>query len=109
MEVSEGRFLLGGRNTDMGQVLGQVLEQAAKTGRMLEADETGMLTIPAELLGYPEPNARFVVEQVGGRIFIQPEPAEDEWLKQWRELAEEIGKVWPEGVSAVDVVSEMRR
>ena len=91
----------------MGQVLEQVTEM--KTGRMLEADETGMLIIPAELLGYPKPNTRFVVERIGGKTFIEPEPVEDDWLKQWRELAEAIGKVWPEGVSAVDVVSEMRR
>ena len=36
------------------------------------------------------------------------EAASDEWMKQWRELTEEISKVWPIGVSAVDVISEMR-
>ena len=30
---------------------------------MLEADDTGTLIIPAELLGYPEPNTRYIVEQ----------------------------------------------
>ena len=38
----------------------------------------------------------------------EPKEAEDEWLKQWRELAEEVGEAWPEGVSPVAVVSEMR-
>ena len=97
--------------------MGQVLEQAAKTGRMLEADDTGMLTIPAELLGYPEPNTRFVVERVGGRIFIQPEAAleveqksaYDTWHDQWKIVQQEVTKSWPAGLSAVDVVSEMRR
>ena len=76
---------------------------------ILEADDAGMLVIPAELLGYPEPNTRFAVERVGEKFIIQPEPAEDKWLKQWRELADEVGEAWPEGVSPVDVVSEMRR
>lgn len=33
----------------------------------------------------------------------------EEWLKEWDELAEEIGKVWPTGLSAVDAVAEQRR
>ena len=45
-------------------------------------------------------------------------PAEDdpptaaetaEWLRSWDELAHEIGKLWPPGVSAADAVSEQRR
>ncbi len=33
----------------------------------------------------------------------------EEWLKEWDELAEEIGKVWPADLSAVDAVNEQRR
>lgn len=33
----------------------------------------------------------------------------EEWLKEWDELAEEVGKVWPAGLSAVDAISEERR
>ena len=97
----------------------QVLEQVAgtTTGRMLEADDTGMLIIPAELLGYPEPNTRFVVERVGKRILIQPEAAQeieqksayDKWHDQWKIVQQEVTKSWPAGLSAADVVSEMRR
>lgn len=78
-------------------------------GQVIEADEQGLLRVPVAMLGVVQPHGRYVVEVVGKKLTVEPEPAEDEWLKQWRELAEEIGKVWPEGVSAVDVVSEMRR
>ncbi len=99
----------------MEQVLDKVRE--VEKGRMLEADETGMLTIPAELLGYPEPNTRFVVERVGKRILIQPETAQeieqksayDKWHDQWKIVQQEVTKSWPVGLSAADVVSEMRR
>lgn len=87
--------------------MGQVLE--AEATQVIETDETGKLVIPAELLRDAQPFTRYQVKAVGKRLSIEPELIEDEWLKQWRELAEEIGKVWPEGVSAVDVVSEMRR
>jgi phage gp16-like protein len=33
----------------------------------------------------------------------------EEWLKEWEEVIAAVSKVWPAGVSAVDVVSEMRR
>ena len=84
--------------------MGQVVE-----ARILETDDYGRLVVPAEGLGDAQPFSRYKVEAVGKKLSIEPEPVEDEWLKQWRELAEEIGKVWPEGVSPVDVVSEMRR
>ena len=67
-----------------------------------------MGALPVEMLGATQPHGRHVVV-VGKKLIVEPEPAEDEWLKQWRELAGEIGEVWPEGVSAVEVVSEMRR
>ena len=78
-------------------------------GQVIEADEQGLLRVPVEMLGAVLPHGRYVVEVVGKKLIVEQEPAEDGWLKQWRELGEEIGKVWPEGVSAVDVVSEMRR
>ena len=97
--------------------MGHIME--AETGRMLEADDTGTLIIPAELLGYPEPNTRFVVEQVGGKIFIQPEavPAQeskpkltfDEWQEQWKELQARMSQVWKTDKSAAEIISEMRR
>lgn len=101
----------------MAQVMEQVAD--AETGRMLEADASGTLIIPAELLGYPEPHMRYVVERVGGKLIVQPEaaPAQedeqksafDKWQQQWKIVQREVSKSWPAGVSAVDVVSEMRR
>ena len=87
--------------------ISQVIE--AQTSQILNTNDAGALIIPAEILGHPGPFTRFVVEQVGSKIVIAPEPVEGEWLRQWRELSEEIGKVRPEGVSPIAVVSEMRR
>lgn len=39
---------------------------------------------------------------------IEPIDQEDIWAK-WDQLAVEIGKRWPEGVSAVDAVRDVRR
>ncbi len=97
--------------------MGQVME--LETDKILEADDLGMLVIPAELLGHPEPFTRFVVERVGTKIFIVPEAvsaqeseqgsAFDKWQQQWKIVQQEVSKSWPAGVSAVEVVSEMRR
>jgi len=89
--------------------------------QVIETDEAGRLVLPPELLGEAKPHARYAVETTGTGLIVRPEvpdtevpPASDqassdEWMRQWRELSEEIGEVWPKGVSAVDVVSEMRR
>ncbi len=39
---------------------------------------------------------------------LEPIDQEDIWA-DWDALAEEIGKHWPEGVSAVDAVRDVRR
>ena len=101
--------------------MSQAMEQAvgAKTGQMLEADAAGTLVIPAEILGYPEPKTRFVVERVAGKILIQPEtvPVQeskqkltfDEWQVQWKELQARMSQVWKTDKSAAEIISEMRR
>jgi len=91
-------------------------------GHVIETESDGRLIIPAELLGDVKPKQPFIIESHGAGYNIHPAAAAteviasppekltpDEWLKQWREMAEEIGKVWPEGVSATQVISDMRR
>ena len=85
-------------------------------GQVIKADEQGRLLVPAELFADAQPHKRYVVETAGKEMFIKPEEtpeqrqqAYEEWKRGWDALTEEISKVWPEGVSAVDVVSEMRR
>ena len=51
-------------------IMARVMEQGAKAGQVREADAIGTLSIPAELLGYPEPKTRFAVERVNGKIVI---------------------------------------
>ena len=85
--------------------------------RVLEADETGSLTIPPEILGHPTARARYVVETEGQAIHIEPEATSDEsgsqsheqWMKEWRSLVKRIGKASITDRSAVDILSEMRR
>lgn len=84
--------------------MGQVIE-----AQIIETDEAGRLVLSPEMLGNAQPHSRYKVEALGRKLSIEPEGAEDQWLKQWRELAEEIGAAWPAGVSPLDVVSEMRR
>ncbi len=38
-----------------------------------------------------------------------PQMQREEWLRQWQAMAHEISKSWPAGVSAADVLAEMRR
>ncbi len=85
-------------------------------GHVIEADEQGLLRVPTEMLGAAQPHGRYLVEVVGKKLIVEPEPTEEQrrqtyesWLKEWDALSGEIGKVWPTGVSAVDVISEMRR
>lgn len=91
----------------------------------IEVDENGTLTLPAEILRGARPHDRFVVEShdeqrlLLSRSVAAEAPSPDrastltEAARLWRQkqdsLAKEIAAVWPENVSAVDVVSEMRR
>ena len=93
----------------------QVIEAQVIEAQVIETDEAGRLVLLPEMLGNAPPHSRYKVEAVGRKLVVELEPATErqqvyeEWLKEWDELSEEIGKVWPAGVSAVDVVSEMRR
>ncbi len=69
-------------------------------GQVIEALEHPMDS--ADEVGQREPI-------IAGNQSSTPKMSPEEWLEKWEALAEEIGKVWPAGVSAVDVVSEMRR
>ena len=87
--------------------------------QVIETDETGRLMLSPELLGEVRPHSRYTVETAGNRLIVERETGEaranapkltpEEWLQQWQELAEDVGKVWPKGLSAADVISEMRR
>ncbi len=49
-------------------------------------------------------------EANGHTVKAAKAPVETEtWLTEWRELAEAIGREWPVGQSAADVIAEMRR
>ena len=80
---------------------------------LVETDETGRLVLPPELLKTIKPQTRYKLEIVEAAEIMDKQrldqAASDEWMRQWSELSKEISKIWPEGVSAVDVVSEMRR
>ena len=92
---------------------------------MIETDEVGQLVFSPELLqellGETKPHTRYVVEVQGGKIYVslektlqeteatQSKPGSEQWERQWRATQEQVSKSWPTGVSAADVVSEMRR
>ena len=44
---------------------------------------------------------------------LKPQPEEavpdEDWLAEWDALAEEVGKTWKGGLSAVEAVAEQRR
>ncbi len=103
--------------------MGQVVETAAS--QVIETDDFGRLVIPAELLGTAKPHTRFVIETDGEAFVIQPEVVQfqedsqeltdekqltnENWERQWKIAQEQVSKSWPAGVSATDVISEMRR
>lgn len=91
--------------------------------RILEVEEDGTLTLPSDVLVNSNPHARYMLETRGERIILRLEPtasvgnrlqkkrrsAVQRWKEERRRLSEEISRVWPEGVSATDIISEMRR
>ena len=89
--------------------------------KVIEVDEAGRLVLPPEMLGEPKPRARYVVATEGSTVVVHPEATgaggaepeqhqtPDQWMQSWMELTEEVGRVWPAGLSAVDAVSEQRR
>ena len=84
---------------------------------IVTTDDSGTLILPAELLGAARPNTPYIVEADGDELFVRPQnghvlngytPDADEWERQRKALAAEIGAVWPADVSAADVISDMR-
>lgn len=74
---------------------------------LVETDGEGRLVLPPELLKTIKPQTRYNLEIV--EAAEERQKVYEEWKQNWDALSAEISKVWPEGVSAVDVVSEMRR
>jgi hypothetical protein len=92
--------------------------------RILEVEENGTLTLSAEILDNAPPHTRYVLETSGGQLTLRPEHEKSKsrptsrkkrassweaWEKERDAVAAELSKIWPEGVSAADVISEMRR
>lgn len=86
--------------------------------RIIETDAEGRLILPAEVLGDAKPHSKFVVEEDGSKLGIYPESATlaknkmmtpEEWETHWQTAQREMAKVWPKGLSAAEVISEMRR
>jgi len=87
--------------------------------RVVETDETGRLVLPDDLLREIKPRTKYIIESKGDGLIIYPEepvlahkevvPTPEQWEAQWRAAQEQVSKSWPAGVSAVDVMSEMRR
>ena len=89
--------------------------------RILEVEENGTLTLPPDVLGNVSPRTRYIVESVGERLTLRPDQPKatnkaskprsprKTWEEEQQELAEEISKVWPEGLSVTEVFDEMRR
>jgi len=80
--------------------------------RVLESDETGSLTIPADLLGNSSAHSRYLVENDGQTIHIHLESirvGHAERMRRWRDLADRIGTSSSTERSAVEILSEMRR
>ena len=58
---------------------------------ILEADASGSLTIPADILGNHSEHRRYIVETDGRELHIKPEEprddlGHDEQLSRWRKL-----------------------
>ncbi len=85
--------------------------------RVLETDESGSLTIPAELLDETAPHGKYVAETSAAGLVIRPKKQTvpqkanewQTWLADRNELAKKIGAAWKSDKSAAEVISEMRR
>ena len=102
--------------------------------RILQTNEDGELLIPADLLNGAAPNQRYRAESAGKTLILRPESASGkpeqrrsnehspemptksrqklssaEWESEWKVFSDQVTKAWPSDISAVDVVSEMRR
>lgn len=90
--------------------------------QVIEADEAGRLLLPPELLAEVRPHAKYTVEAIGTKLIVEPVPAPaeeelftqekptpEEWMRQWNELSERIGRMWNTDKSAAEIISEMRR
>ena len=85
-------------------------------GQIIETDEIGRLVLTASLLGKVQPHSQYRVEVVEDRILLEPVPPADqskmtcdEWTRLWKVAQQQVGESWPPGVSAAEVISEMRR
>jgi len=82
--------------------------------QVIETDELGQLVLSSEVLQQIKPHTKYMVEAKAEGLVIYPQtpilldqPAKLT-SEQWREVQEQVSKSWPAGISAVDVISEMR-
>lgn len=89
----------------------------------LEVAEDGTITIPHHALPCSKPGARYRLQTDHGEVKLLPENAAvkagqapspneaswEEWEAEWKALSNDLTSAWPDGLSAVDVISEMRR
>lgn len=48
-------------------------------GQVIEAGEQGLLRVPVNMLGTIQPHGRYIVEVVGKKLVVEPEPIEELW------------------------------
>jgi len=88
--------------------------------KILEVNEDGVLVIPADLLNGAEPHQRYTAKSAGKSLLLRPESEREksrrpqklkpeDWEAEWKAFTEKVTKAWPDGLSAVDAVSEQRR
>src|SRR5258706_1333083 len=91
---------------------GTILMEVNDMSRVLETDESGSLTIPADLLSETGPHTEYTAERSGIDLVIRPkaedsieEPREwERWLAERDELARQIGAAWKIAKSAAEVI-----
>lgn len=87
--------------------------------RVIEADETGRLALPDEVLQEIRPHTKYIVEARGDGLVIYPQtpiltdkpakPTLEQWEAQWQKVQEMVGQSWNTDKSAAEIIAEMRR
>jgi len=90
------------RSVDIAELKSRAEELVAEveaSGEPIEVSANGRIVAEIRPVSAPE-------VQQKPRTWTAEEKAA--WLRSWEELAAEIGKKWPKGVSAQDVIDDIR-
>jgi antitoxin (DNA-binding transcriptional repressor) of toxin-antitoxin stability system len=97
------------RLPELGEEVAAIVRRVHDTGESIDIEEHGVVVARITPIGTDRTESEVTPPLSDAERAEQRRLAMREWLRETEMLAQEIGRVWPSDVSAVEAVREQRR